>query len=358
MLSHPTGKHSLSAVSDQHTARSSTLISLVRFSLILTLVVIILGAYTRLSDAGLGCPDWPGCYGHYTVPLSEHALKKAEFLYPHLDVEPAKAWAEMIHRYFAGTLGLVVFTITTLCIRYRPVSAGLPILISVIVIFQALLGMWTVTLKLLPLVVMGHLLGGFSLLCALYLLYWQLKPGTTGQPLNRQSGALRVLAGAALIVVVGQIMLGGWTSSNYAALMCSSLPICEGNWTEHLDFKTAFTPVHYGHDSYEYGVLDYGPRLTIHVAHRLGAILTIALLGLLILRLRASGANVIARHLVITLTVQVTLGMANVVMSLPLWAAVLHNLGAAFLLLAVVKCNYQLWGYQRWSPDLAKVSHE
>ncbi len=137
-------------------------LNLVRLSLVLTLAVIALGAYTRLSDAGLGCPDWPGCYGHYTVPLSPSALQKAEFLYPHLDVEPHKAWPEMIHRYFAGTLGLVVFSITYLCLRYRPIPMTLPLMIAAIVLFQALLGMWTVTLKLLPLVVMGHLIGGFQ----------------------------------------------------------------------------------------------------------------------------------------------------------------------------------------------------
>lgn len=356
MLTHPTDKHRLSAITYRQAGRATVLLSLVRFSLLLTLMVIILGAYTRLSDAGLGCPDWPGCYGHFTVPLSDHALKKAEFLYPHLEVEPAKAWAEMIHRYFAATLGLVVFAITTLCIRYRPVAVGLPILISAIVIFQAVLGMWTVTLKLLPLVVMGHLLGGLSLLCALFLLYWQLSPGSDSQPMRAQSGTLRALAGTALVVVVGQIMLGGWTSSNYAALMCSSLPICEGNWTQHLDFKTAFTPIHYGHDSYEFGVLDYGPRLTIHIAHRFGAILTILVVAILVMKLRAAEENKLAGHVLGILMLQVLLGMANVVMSLPLWAAVLHNLCAAFLLLAVVKCNYRLWASSPYRTALTRMS--
>ncbi|MBY8169601.1 COX15/CtaA family protein [Vibrio fluvialis] len=334
-------------------------LNLVRLSLVLTLAVIALGAYTRLSDAGLGCPDWPGCYGHYTVPLSPSALQKAEFLYPHLDVEPHKAWPEMIHRYFAGTLGLVVFSITYLCLRYRPIPMTLPLMIAAIVVFQALLGMWTVTLKLLPLVVMGHLIGGFSLLSCLWLLYWRLKAVVSTSVFHSLAPiSLRLLAMISLGVVVIQIMLGGWTSSNYAALMCSSLPVCEGNWSQYLDFRTAFTPVHYGHDSYEFGVLDYGPRLTIHVAHRFGAMLTIAVLGLLALRLRALGYLRPAKMLLGALSVQVLLGMGNVLLSLPLTIAVLHNLGAALLLISVLKCNYLLWPQTLAVSQTRSVTHE
>ncbi|MBY8091248.1 COX15/CtaA family protein [Vibrio fluvialis] len=334
-------------------------LNLVRLSLVLTLAVIALGAYTRLSDAGLGCPDWPGCYGHYTVPLSPSALQKAEFLYPHLDVEPHKAWPEMIHRYFAGTLGLVVFSITYLCLRYRPIPMTLPLMIAAIVVFQALLGMWTVTLKLLPLVVMGHLIGGFSLLSCLWLLYWRLKAVVSTSVSHALAPiSLRLLAMISLGVVVIQIMLGGWTSSNYAALMCSSLPVCEGNWSKYLDFRTAFTPVHYGHDSYEFGVLDYGPRLTIHVAHRFGAMLTIAVLGLLALRLRALGYIRPAKMLLGALSVQVLLGMGNVLLSLPLTIAVLHNLGAALLLISVLKCNYLLWPQTLAVSQTRSVTHE
>ncbi|TRN24773.1 COX15/CtaA family protein [Vibrio furnissii] len=344
--------HSLAA-----STPSVSWLHLVRFSLVLTLAVTALGAYTRLADAGLGCPDWPGCYGHYTVPLSPSALQKAEFLYPHLDVEPHKAWPEMIHRYFAGTLGLVVFSITYLCLRYRPVPMTLPLVIAAIVVFQALLGMWTVTLKLLPLVVMGHLIGGFSLLSGLWLLYWRLQAATprapSFAPLN-----LRVLAMLSLGVVVGQIMLGGWTSSNYAALMCSRLPICEGNWPQYLDFRTAFTPVHLGHDSYEFGVLDYGARLTIHVAHRVGAMVTIAVLGLLAWRLRALGYLQPAKMVLGALSVQVLLGVGNVLLSLPLTIAVLHNLGAALLLIAVLKCNDLLWPQTLAVSQTRSVSHE
>jgi cytochrome c oxidase assembly protein subunit 15 len=332
------------------TNSNTGLIRLVKFALLLTLTVIALGAYTRLSDAGLGCPDWPGCYGHFTVPQSSQALEKAELLYPHLDVEPHKAWPEMIHRYFAGTLGLVVFLITFLCIKTRPVAITLPLMIAAVVIFQALLGMWTVTMMLLPIVVMGHLLGGFTLLASLWLLLWQLQ--RTSAPQNSEftstsalafSSNLKLGAVLTMAVVVGQIMLGGWTSSNYAALMCSSLPICEGNWLSYLDFKTAFTLIHHGHDSYEFGVLEYGPRLTIHVSHRFGAILTILVVSALAFRLWKVGLLSLSKMLLGALLVQVVLGVSNVVFNLPLTIAVMHNLGAALLMIAVLKCNYQLW---------------
>lgn len=347
------------------TNSNTGLTRLVKFALLLTLTVIALGAYTRLSDAGLGCPDWPGCYGHFTVPQSSSALEKAELLYPHLDVEPHKAWPEMIHRYFAGTLGLVVFLITFLCFKSRAVSMMLPLAIAGVVIFQALLGMWTVTMKLLPLVVMGHLLGGFTLLASLWLLLWQLQSQamfshsqdnsshTQDNSSHFQnsnvtiSSRLKLAAVFALLVVIGQIMLGGWTSSNYAALMCSSLPICEGNWTNYLDFKTAFTLIHHGHESYEFGVLEYAPRLTIHVSHRFGAIFTIFSVLLLALLLWKKALFSLTKMLLGALSVQVLLGISNVVFNLPLMIAVLHNLGAALLMIAVLKCNYALFSYKR-----------
>ncbi len=316
---------------------------LIKLALVLTLTVIALGAYTRLSDAGLGCPDWPGCYGHFTVPQSSSALEKAELLYPHLDVEPHKAWPEMIHRYFAGTLGMVVFLITFLCIKTRSVPTALPLTISAVVIFQALLGMWTVTMMLLPIVVMAHLLGGFTLLSCLWLLLWQLQSNSASQRQARLPSSIKLGAAATLLIVIVQIMLGGWTSSNYAALMCSSLPICEGNWASYLDFKTAFTLIHQGHDTYEFGVLEYGPRLTIHVSHRFGAIVTVFAVSLLAFRLRKQEMFSLAKMLLGALSVQVLLGISNVVFNLPLTIAVLHNLGAALLMIAVLKCNYLLW---------------
>ncbi|MGR5540997.1 COX15/CtaA family protein, partial [Vibrio campbellii] len=207
------------------------------------------------SDAGLGCPDWPGCYGKILVPQSQTDIALANQAFPERAVEPYKAWLEMIHRYVAGTLGLLIAWITFRCWKERTIRRTLPTFIAALVIFQALLGMWTVTLKLLPVVVMAHLLGGFTLLASLSLLYWKLSH---------------------------QVMLGGWTSSNYAALVCTRLPICEGQWWTMLDFAKAFDWWQAGHDNYEFGVLSYGPRMTIHVVHRFGALVTTLCLLLLI----------------------------------------------------------------------------
>lgn len=323
------------------------LINLVRLSLALTFVVIMLGAYTRLADAGLGCPDWPGCYGHLTVPNEHHEIALAKTLYPSLTIEANKAWLEMIHRYFAGTLGLIIFLISFRCIREKSLGIGLPLTLSLVVVFQALLGMWTVTMKLMPIVVMGHLLGGFSLFCLLAILYWRLKDKSapSAAALSVPKGA-KGLAALALVVVVLQIALGGWTSSNYAALMCTSLPICQGDWTSYLDFSTAFELIQPQHESYEFGTLDYGARMTIHVTHRFGAILTTLVVIALAFQLLSAKSKVLVRTavwLVALLTLQLLLGISNVVFSLPLVVAVAHNLGAALLLVAVLRANYVLF---------------
>lgn len=320
--------------------------NLVRLSLVLTFVVIMLGAYTRLADAGLGCPDWPGCYGHLTVPSEQHEIALAKALYPSLTVEANKAWLEMIHRYFAGTLGLIVFLITFRCIREKQLGYLLPVSLSLVVVFQALLGMWTVTMKLMPIVVMGHLLGGFTLFCLLFILYWRLKEAKLNLPAQISSSwGVKCLAVVTLIVLGFQIALGGWTSSNYAALMCTSLPICQGDWVSYLDFRTAFDLIQPERESYEFGTLDYGARMTIHVTHRFGALLVTVLCLWLIYRLLAENNKFLAKAaswIGLFLIVQLLLGVSNVLFSLPLVIAVGHNLGAALLLISVLHVNYLL----------------
>lgn len=325
-----------------------TLVNLVRFSLILTFIVVMLGAYTRLADAGLGCPDWPGCYGHLTVPNEQHEIALAQSLYPSLTVEADKAWLEMIHRYFAGTLGLVVFAITFIGIKTRQLSRVMASALSVVIIFQALLGMWTVTMKLMPIVVMGHLLGGFTLFSLLALTHWRLKSQQVAyaQEVTTSHTLLRLLASVTLLVVVMQIALGGWTSSNYAALMCTSLPICQGNWTAHLDFARAFEFIQPKQESYEFGTLDYGARMTIHVTHRIGALvvtLFVSALAILLLAQKHRTYTAMAKGLLLMLVIQIALGIGNVVLSLPLVVAVAHNLGAALLLLVVLRVNTLVW---------------
>ncbi|WP_028766841.1 MULTISPECIES: COX15/CtaA family protein [Shewanella] len=320
--------------------------TLLKITLVFTLCVILMGAYTRLADAGLGCPDWPGCYGMLKVPTAAHELNQVQQSFPGHTVEADKAWLEMIHRYIAGTLGLLVLLILVLCLKSRDTPKKLPIFIAALIIFQAALGMWTVTMKLMPIIVMAHLLGGFALFSLLLLLYLRNKPLRIpgGDP---QARKLAGLAAICICVLLLQIMLGGWTSSNYAALACTALPICEGNWVDNLSFAAAFSPFQGEHASFEFGVLDYSARMTIHVAHRIGAIVTSVMLLYLAFKLIRTANSSIMRNaawlLVLLVILQVALGISNVVMHLPLGIAVSHNGGAALLLLTLVFINYALW---------------
>ncbi|MFC1519924.1 heme A synthase [Pseudomonadota bacterium] len=319
--------------------------NLLKFTLVFTFTVILMGAYTRLSDAGLGCPDWPGCYGHLVVPSAPDAIAKVETAFPNQTLEPDKAWLEMIHRYIAGTLGLLILTILIICLKRADAPKKLPILISALLLFQAALGMWTVTMKLMPIVVMGHLIGGFSLFALLLLLYLRTRPLRIpgGDTYARK---LAPFAMVCLIVLAVQIILGGWTSSNYAALACTALPICEGNWVDNLQFADAFSPFQGTHPSFEYGILEYPARMTIHVTHRIWGMITAACLvwlGFKLLKARSHTIRKSAWLLFALVIIQVGLGISNIVMHLPLGIAVSHNGGAALLLLTVIFINYALW---------------
>lgn len=321
---------------------------LVLFSIPLAMVVIMLGAYTRLTDAGLGCPDWPGCYGHYAVPQADHHVAAANEAYPDRPVEAHKAWNEMIHRYFAGTLGLCILAISILTVVRREPSQPrkLPLFLLGLVIFQAALGMWTVTLNLLPVVVMGHLLGGFSVLCCLFLLYLRLDRNP--QPVAAPPSRLLAFSLVGIGILICQIALGGWTSANYSALACTQLPVCEGDWWANLDMAGAYS-VPDAHN-YEYGAHDYTERMTMHIAHRFGALITfvyLCWLGIaLYRRARINTLKVAAVALLIALSAQVLLGVGNVVLSLPLAVAVAHNAVAACLLLLMVWITYFLYRHQ------------
>lgn len=329
---------------------------LVLASVLLAIVVVILGAYTRLADAGLGCPDWPGCYGNLVVPSHPDKVDAAEQAYPERPLEAHKAWLEMIHRYFAGMLGLFILTIAIMSIRrqsgaYGPSSAPvkLPLLILLLVIGQAALGMWTVTLNLMPVVVMGHLLGGFTILSLLFLLFMRLSHRGFEQNAFYQSdpfsrGFIGFAIGA-VVIVVAQIALGGWTSANYAALACTQLPVCEGDWASKLDFADAFSVPEA--DNYEFGKHGYEGRMTMHISHRIGAIVTFLYLGWVALTLFRKAASETVKNLsivvLIILIAQVLLGISNVVFKLPIVVAVLHNAVAAILLLSLIALNYTLF---------------
>nr|WP_194362682.1 COX15/CtaA family protein [Neptunicella marina] len=315
-------------------------------SLFLVFAVIILGAYTRLTDAGLGCPDWPGCYGHYSVPKQAAHVAAAEQAFPHRPIEPHKARNEMVHRYFAGALGLLILGIFVVSLLNRKPMRPLklPLLLVILVCFQAALGMWTVTLNLMPLVVMGHLLGGFSILACLYLLHLRLSgfriPG--GDPHVRKLAKFTLIG---LFIVIGQIALGGWTSANYAALACTELPVCEPGWWQKLDFIGAFSIP--SAENYEFGVHDYGERMTMHIMHRAGALVTFIYLCWLASKLyRVAHTDTFKNQaivLVLVLGLQVALGISNVVFSLPVAIAVMHNAVGACLLMVMVLINYTLF---------------
>ena len=312
-------------------------------AVLLALTVVMLGAYTRLSDAGLGCPDWPGCYGHAAVPTSPQAIDHANEAYAHRPLEPAKAWKEMVHRYAAGLLGLMVLGLTVAAWRRgtgRALATGLLFLVA----FQAALGMWTVTLMLKPLVVMGHLLGGLTVLSLLWVGYLNSRsyvPDRCVPPVG-----LRRLAVLGIAVLALQIALGGWTSANYAALACPTFPKCMGHWWPPMDMADGFVLWRGTGVNYEFGVLDSPARVAIHMAHRAWALVTFVYLAstaLLVVRRCVGPLRVIAGAVLILLATQVSLGIANVWLSLPLPVAVAHNAVAALLLLAMITLTHTLF---------------
>jgi cytochrome c oxidase assembly protein subunit 15 len=314
------------------------------FATALAVVVVLLGAYTRLTHAGLGCPDWPGCYGFLAVPMSEQAQNLAAERFPDAPLEVDKGWNEMVHRYFAGSLGLVILALAVQAIRRRGEPGQplkLPLLLLAVVIAQAAFGMWTVTLQLWPQVVTAHLLGGFATLSLLLLLCLRLSGALP--PMPAMSGRLRAFALAALLLVIGQVTLGGWVSSNYAAVACTDFPTCHGQWWPAMDFARGFDPTHHDIGPNYLGGLLYGEaRTAIHFTHRLGALVVTLALLLLAGMLRRQGLGRLAGLLLAALTLQLALGIGNVLLNLPLAVAVAHNGGGAALLLVLVLINYRL----------------
>ena len=314
-------------------------------AIVLALTVIVLGAYTRLSDAGLGCPDWPGCYGKISVPT----IVSDDYQRP---LEAGKAWKEMIHRYVAGTLGLLILVILAMVVKGYPAKKQtlvIPALLLMTVIFQALLGMWTVTLLLSPVVVTSHLIGGMT---TLSLLFWLYLNQTTHQPFfeSHPSGGLKIVGLFALLLVIMQILLGGWTSSNYAALSCGvDFPTCSQQWWPTMDFAGGFDITHQAGVNYEYGVLDSPERTAIQFMHRVGALIVFTYLFSLSVWIIKKSNSLLNRGslLLLLLLTQVSLGIMNVVFALPLPVAVLHNLVAALLLLSVISVNHQLFNVEK-----------
>jgi cytochrome c oxidase assembly protein subunit 15 len=304
------------------------------------LLVVTVGAYVRLTDAGLGCPDWPGCYGRLVVP--DHATAAQHEDYAARPLEAGKAWREMIHRYLASTLGLVCVALAVVgwLNRREPGQQWrVPLALVVLVAFQGLLGRWTVTHLVNPPIVMAHLLGGLATLALLaYLGRWRSARFPQATPRMK---ALGVLAAVALVV---QIALGGWTSANYAALACPDFPTCQTQWWPAIaDFEDGFVLWRGLGVNYEGGVLDHPARVAIHFTHRLGAVVAavlIAWLGVVLARAaptRADGLAVLG-----ALALQLSLGVSIVVFGVPLPVAVAHNGVAALLLLTVLNANQRI----------------
>lgn len=344
--------------------------------------VVMFGAFVRLSNAGLSCPDWPTCYGQVTWPEHQHEIAQANQAFPDRPYETHKAWREQVHRFLAGTLGTLVLALALIaCWRTRwariavifgavfaaagtilyirgehlwstvlslfaialpliaaiglrkPGAWRISVLALAVIIFQAMLGMWTVTLLLKPIVVMGHLLGGISTFALLA--YAAVRYAGVGAH-NDSYADLRRLVVIGVVLLIGQIALGGWTSANYAALACGTdFPTCLGQWAPPTDFKEAFVLWRGVGVNYEGGVLDMAARSAIQIAHRIGALVVFCYLAFLAMRMSRRGLRGFGLAIAVVLVAQVLLGISNVHFGLPLPVATLHN-GVAALLLFVL----------------------
>lgn len=330
--------------------------SVLRLSLVgtgLCALVVLVGAATRLMDAGLGCPDWPGCYGAPLVPDADHALAHS----PHLPFEATKAWMEMGHRYLAAALVIMALLLAWrgLGLRRRhddyPWRLTLGLLAALAV--QGAFGAFTVTFKLWPQVVTLHLLGGLSVMAMFLWLHLRLRRLAAGEPVLQRPRRMTMLWRATLLALVLQLALGGWTSSNYAGIACQGFPSCNGRWVESLDWGEGFHLTQAVGPSYLYGQLHAEARSAIQVGHRLGAGALLACL--LMLGWRYGRERAMRPWLALAVATglgQAALGVANVLLWLPLWLALLHTAGAACL---VVSLALAAWRW-RW-PTLAPATN-
>ena len=311
------------------------------FGICFAFVVIALGAWTRLVDAGLGCPDWPGCYGFVVFPTTEAEIQLAESRYPQFPYEIDKAIPEVVHRYFAAALGFLAILLVYFAFKYQ-LPKKIKAITSFLLFFiccQGLFGYLTVSLKLLPVIVTGHLFGGFITLS----LFFYLFLNTTNGIKNHNIGHLKVLGGIALFALIVQIFLGVWTSTNYASLACADFPTCQGKFIPEMDFREGFNLAQEVGPNYLYGLLDNEARVAIHYSHRISAIVLTIIFLILISRLWFSSAAPLASTLGVILITQISLGIMNVVYVLPLYIAIAHNLVAALLLLATLMVNLVIW---------------
>lgn len=321
---------------------------LIAAALALTAIVIVFGAYVRLSDAGLGCPDWPGCYGKLSPAHAAEHILDAHSADPDGPVSLSKAWKEMVHRYLAASLGLLIIVIAVMAWRIGPgprVSLRVAVLLVGVVVFQGLLGKWTVTLLLKPAIVTAHLLGGLTTLA---LLAW-LALRASGEVRLQAGGAggtaprLCMVARLGVVLLFAQIALGGWTSTNYAALACTDFPTCHGSLWPEADYANAFHVVRELGMTADGALLSNAALTAIHWSHRIGALVAGSVLfGLGAVLASRRGMQSLGVALSGGVLLQVSLGIANVWLSLPLGLAAAHNAGAALLVVVMVSINYRL----------------
>ena len=307
---------------------------------IFAFVVIALGAWTRLVDAGLGCPDWPGWYGFVFFPTNEAEIAIAESRYPLFPYEIDKVIPEVVHRYFAAALGLLAIFLVFVALKENDKKNKF---ISCFLLFficcQGIFGYLTVSLKLLPIIVTGHLFGGFITLSLFFYLFIR----NTDFLDNFHFKNAKFISIAALTVLAVQIFLGVWTSTNYASLACIDFPQCKASYWPEMDFRSGFNLFQEVGPNYLYGLLDNNARVAIHFTHRIWAILVIIVFFILITRLWFSKIAPLASTVGVVLLTQISLGIMNVVYTLPLYVAIAHNLVAAMLLLVTLTVSMLAW---------------
>ena len=302
---------------------------------LLGFVVVALGAWTRLADAGLGCPDWPGCYGFVTIPVSPEEIDLANSKFPDTPYEVAKAIPEVVHRYFAAALGFMILCIAILAFRYKDLPSDvrrLSFFLIAWVIMQGTFGYWTVSLKLWPQVVTTHLMSGFLTTGLLWLLYFKTKDYLEDRTSWNFEKTTKKFLNVSIVLVAIQIFLGAWTSTNYASYSCTDFPLCQGQILPEANFKKGFDFFQSIGPNYLGGQLDHESRVAIHLTHRFGAVIVTAFLLFMSYHLYIRNFALLASGLVAFLTLQVLLGISNVIFALPLLIAVGHNLGGLLLI--------------------------
>ena len=302
---------------------------------LLGFVVVALGAWTRLADAGLGCPDWPGCYGFVTIPVSPEEIDLANSKFPDTPYEVAKAIPEVVHRYFAAALGFMILCIAILAFRYKDLPSDvrrLSFFLIAWVIMQGTFGYLTVSLKLWPQVVTTHLMSGFLTTGLLWLLYFKTKDHLEDRVSWNFKKTTKKFLNVSIVLVAIQIFLGAWTSTNYASYSCTDFPLCQGQILPEANFKKGFDFFQSIGPNYLGGQLDHESRVAIHLTHRFGAVIVTAFLLFMSYHLYIRNFALLASGLVAFLTLQVLLGISNVIFALPLLIAVGHNLGGLLLI--------------------------